>query len=171
MATQHYGICSQRFEGIKVIPNVVFNNSVFYSSNYFNGSLLPRAENPHALVKHSAIWPKLIPHQPPVWNISQQTLNLMFTLSSTTVGPKSPLHSYPYLLKCDPPSCQIAPLPWSLLIIFNLLLPKPDNIFSSFEFPQSLIYTLQVLLNQWTHTPCTGYWIQTFPSEVWKWFL
>lgn len=44
-------------KGIKVIPNLVFTNPAFYSSNYFKGSFLPTAENPHALVKHSTIWP------------------------------------------------------------------------------------------------------------------
>lgn len=44
-------------KGIKVIPKLVFTGPVFYSSNYFNGSLLPTAENSHASAKHSIIWP------------------------------------------------------------------------------------------------------------------
>lgn len=84
---------------------------------------------------------------------------------------KCPRHPYLYLLKFDQPFRQMHCMPWKLLRGTYLLFPTCNSIFSSFEFPSSLTYTLQVPWNQWPQRSRTGYWRQRFPRELGKWLL
>lgn len=107
MAKQHNGICSESFEEIKVIPNLVLTDSVLSSSKFFNCSLQPTAEYLNALVKHST----MMPNQPaddyintnPVWeSFLPNSKCVIHSLSLYShCWSKCLMHPYHHLLKFD----------------------------------------------------------------------